>query len=192
MCTLLSALGAGASLFSGIAQSRNAKAQADAQASALEANARNARILGHDAIERGGQEELRLRRSLAQHRGTQRAARATAGIDIDSGSAFDAQIASMSEGEHDAEAIRFNAARERWGYEQQASNMENQAAYYRAAGKSAASNILFGTVMNIGLGLGNDIYQRTRGGSPLTEYEDRSKYWGPVYNPIERRRRGYM
>ena len=180
-------------LYSGIAQARNARAQADAQASALEENARYSRIMGHDAIERGGQEELRLRRSLALQRGAQRAEAATAGIDINSGSALDAQSASIAEGEHDAEAIRFNAARERWGYDRQAANMENQAAYYRAAGKYNADNILFGTVMNVGLGFTEDLYNRTNAKqSPLTQHKDRSKYWGPVYNPIERRRRGYM
>ena len=116
MCTLISALSAGASLFTGSAQANNVKAQADAQASALEANARNADILAHDAVERGGQEELKLRRSLAQTAGNQSVQAASSGIDSNSGSVLDARNASISEGEHDAEAIRFNAARERWVY----------------------------------------------------------------------------
>ena len=196
MCTLISALSAGASLFAGITQANNAKAQANAQAAALEANARNADILAHDAIERGGQEELKLRRSLAQIAGNQSVQAASSGIDSNSGSVLDARNASISEGEHDAEAIRFNAAKERWGYISQARNLNNQATYYRAAGKSAANNILFGNIMNWGLNLGNTIYEQTRdpneAESPLTDYDDRSKYWGPVYNPIERRRKGYM
>ncbi len=196
MCTLISALSAGASLFAGITQANNAKAQANAQAAALEANARNADILAHDAIERGGQEELKLRRSLAQIAGNQSVQAASSGIDSNSGSVLDARNASISEGEHDAEGIRFNAAKERWGYISQARNLNNQATYYRAAGKSAANNILFGNIMNWGLNLGNTIYEQTRdpneAESPLTDYDDRSKYWGPVYNPIERRRKGYM
>ena len=195
MCTLISALSAGASLYSGIAQARNARAQADAQASALEANARNSDLLAHDAIERGGQEELRLRRSLAQAAGNQNVQAASSGVDINSGSVRDARNASIAEGEHDAEAIRFNAARERWGYLAQASNMRNQAAYSRAAGKSAANNILFGNVVNWGLKLGNDIYEDTKNTtdtSPLTDYDDdRLKYWNSnvwndEYNRLKR------
>ena len=180
MCTLLSALSAGASLYSGVAQARNARAQADAQASALEANARNAQILGHDAIERGGQEELRLRRSLAQVAGNQTVQAANSGIDINSGSVRDARNASVSEGEHDAEAIRFNAARERWGYQAQANNLNNQAAYARAAGRAASNNVLFGTVTKWGLDLANNIYDQTKtteDTSPLTDYDDRWKIW---------------
>ena len=174
MCTLISALSAGASLFTGIARANNAKAQANAQAAALEANARNADILAHDAIERGGQEELKLRRSLAQVAGNQSVQAASSGIDSNSGSVLDARTASISEGEHDAEAIRFNAARERWGYISQARNLNNQAAYYRAAGKTGADNVLFGNIMKWGLDFGNTVYEQTRNPndseSPLTQY----------------------
>lgn len=175
------------SLYSGVAQARNAKAQANAQAAALEANARNSEILAHDAIERGGQEELRLRRSLAQNAGNQRVQAASSGIDINSGSVLDARNASISEGEHDAEAIRFNAARERWGYLSQANNLNNQAAYSRAAGKYAANNILFGTVTNFGLKLGNDIYEDTKKRSPLT---DTVPTWLDTFGPENLRRNG--
>ena len=174
MCTLLSALSSGATLVSGIAQARNARAQANAQADALEANARNSRVLAHDAIERGGQDELQLRRSLAQLAGNQRVQAASSGIDINSGSALDARNASIAEGEHDAEAIRFNAARQRWGYDAQANSMENQAAYSRAYGRATADNILFRNVVNFGLDLGENIYNKTRdpnaSESPLTDY----------------------
>ncbi|MBR0033401.1 MAG: hypothetical protein IJP96_11235 [Synergistaceae bacterium] len=167
MCTLLAAVGAGLSVAQGVAQGNAAKAQAEAQAQAMEANAKNARAQGHDAIERGGQEELKLRRQLAQHRGTQRAVLSTEGIDINSGSAMDAQNASISEGEHDAAAIRFNAARQRWGYINQAENLEAQAANARMQGKSAARNALFGGIAN-GLSIGLGAWGNTKS-SPLTE-----------------------
>ena len=191
MCTLLTALSAGASLFTGIAQANNVKAQANAQAAAMEANARNSDILAHDAIERGGQEELKLRRQLAQVAGNQRVQAASSGIDVNSGSALDARNASISEGEYDAEAIRFNAARERWGYQSQANNLRNQAAYSRAAGKAAANNILFGNVMNWGVNLGNTIYNKTRdpseSESPLTDY---APDWVNSFGPENFRRNG--
>ena len=183
MCTLLSALGAGASLVSGVAQARNARAQADAQANALEANSRNSSILAHDAIERGGQDELQLRRGIAQTLANQRVQAASSGIDIDTGSVADARNATIAEAEHDAEAIRFNAARQRWGYLSQANSLTNQAAYTRAQGRANADNILFRNVVGFGLNLGEDIYNKTRDPnadeSPLTDTDDRSKYWNP-------------
>ena len=97
MCSTL-ALGlfsAGASLMQGMAQADAIRAQSEAQARAQEANARIAQQKAHDAIERGGQDELALRRNIAQQKGHNRAAMASAGIDIDSGSAQDIQNASI-------------------------------------------------------------------------------------------------
>ncbi|MBQ3455444.1 MAG: hypothetical protein IJG36_03315 [Synergistaceae bacterium] len=194
--TALTALSAGVSLYQGYAAGQTAQAQAEAQALALEQNAKISRAQAHDAIERGGLEELKLRRQLAQLGGNQRAQAAASGIDINSGSALDVQNASISEGEFDAETIRFNAARAKWGYDTQANNLEAQAANSRAIGKSAKSNALFGGIANFGLTLGEGLYSNGQRYSPLTESatpttDDRSKYWGPVYNPYERRRRGY-
>ena len=167
MCTILSALGAGFSLYQGYAQGQAAKAQAEAQATAYEENAQNARLKAHDAIERGGLEELKHRRNIAKQLGNQRAGLATTGIDINSGSAADIRNASIAEGEYDAEVIRFNAARERWGYLREAENLEAQAAGARATGKAAARNALFGGVINAGLGLAGSA--TTSKSSPLTE-----------------------
>ncbi len=174
MCTVSAAfatIGAGAHLYSSIAEGKNAEAQANAQANALEQNAAIARAQGHDAIERGGLEELRLRRELAQYRGNQRTQAAASGIDINSGSALDAQNATIAEGEHDAAAIRYNAARERWGYEQQAANMTAQAQNLRTLGKYARKNSLFAPVVDFGLSLGEGIYDanKMQESSPLIE-----------------------
>lgn len=191
MCTLISALSAGASLFTGITQAKNAKANADAQAAAMEANARNSQVLAHDAIERGGQEELKLRRSLAQVAGNQSVQAASSGIDANSGSVIDARNASIAEGEHDAEAIRFNAARERWGYLSQARNLNNQAAYARSAGKAAGENVLFGNLLGWGVRLGENVYEQTRepndSESPLT---DTMPGWVNTFGPEHFRRNG--
>ena len=156
------------------AQGRAAQAQANAQAQALEQNAEFSRAQAHDAIERGGQEELKLRRNIQKHLGNQRASLATNEVDINSGSALDVRNASISEGEYDAETIRFNAARQRWGYLNQAENQMTQAANARAQGEAAASqgkaaarNALFGGVVNAGLGIASG-YQTSKS-SPLTQ-----------------------
>ena len=167
MCTILTALSAGLSLYQGYAQGKAAQAQANAQAQALEQNAQFSRAQAHDAIERGGQEELKHRRNLAKQLGTQRAGMATNDVDINSGSALDVRNASISEGEYDAEAIRFNAARQRWGYINQAENQEAQAGGLRAQGKAAARNALFGGIVNAGLGIASG-YQSAKS-SPLTQ-----------------------
>lgn len=187
MCTLLTAAMAGLSLYQGYAAGKTAQAQANAQAAAMEQNAAFSRAQAHDAIERGGIEELKLRRSLAKHLGNQRASMATNEIDIDSGSALDVRNASISEGEHDAEAIRFNAARQRWGYLNQAENLEAQASNTRAAGKSAARNALFGGAVNaLTIGL-NDYSSYTS--SPLTEYANPSDWAKTTYLTNKKRKK---
>ena len=196
MCTLATALTAvsvGASLYQGYAAGQSAMAQADAQAEALERNAEISRAQGHDAIQRGGMEELRLRRQLANLRSNQRTQAAASGIDVNSGSALDVQNASTSEGEFDAEAIRFNAARAKWGYDSQADNLTAQANNARAIGRSARTNALIGGVANALGTIGTELYSNRQNYSPLTEniYDDRSKYWGPLYNPYQFKRRGY-
>ena len=196
MCTLATALTAvsvGASLYQGYAAGQSAMAQADAQAEALERNAEISRAQGHDAIQRGGMEELRLRRQLANLRSNQRTQAAASGIDVNSGSALDVQNASTSEGEFDAEAIRFNAARAKWGYDSQADNLTAQANNARAIGRSARTNALIGGFTNALVTIGTELYSNRQNYSPLTEniYDDRSKYWGPLYNPYQFKRRGY-
>ncbi len=190
MCSTL-ALGiisAGASLMQGMAQADAIRAQSEAQARAQEANARIAQQKAHDAIERGGQDELALRRNIAQQKGHNRAAMASAGIDIDSGSALDIQNASIQEGEHDAAAIRFNAARERWGYITQSENLLEQAAMSRANGESAANNALFGGFMNFGQGLAG-MYYNNMGSSPLTQ-QNNYPSWVNTFGPEHYRRNG--
>lgn len=173
MCTMLAAaVGAAGTLYQGIA-ARNA---ANAQARAAERNAEIAEAQGHDAILRGGEEELSLRRRLALQRGSTRAATAASGVDADTGSALDVRNASISEGERDAAAIRYNAARERWGYQTQAANYRAQASAARAAG----SNALFGSVIGAGATLGTAAWNQwggNTGKSSLTETTENLDPW---------------
>ena len=74
---------------------------------------------------------------------------AASGVEVDSGSALDVQDASIREGEQDAAAIRFNAAREGWGHQVQAVNYRNEASAARAAGRNA----LFGSIVGAGTSL---------------------------------------
>jgi hypothetical protein len=138
--TLIAGLSAAGSLIQGNAQ----RAAANAEAAAAEQNARLADEQARDAVRRGGYEELKLRRQASMLQGTQRAQAAAAGVDVASGSALDAQIASLSEGEQDAAVIRFNAQREAWGYGVQATNYRNAARAAKASGRNAMTAGILG------------------------------------------------
>ncbi len=134
MCTVLAtALTAVSGIMQGVAANRAAQAEADA----ANRNARIAEAQSTDAVARGGKEELQQRRKMAILQGEQRAALAASGVNVDSGSALAMQDASASEGEQDAAAIRFNAAREAWGHNVQATNFRNQASAAKAKGRNA-------------------------------------------------------
>jgi hypothetical protein len=134
MCQIaIAALSAASSLAQGAA----AKSAANAQADVAEVNARIATEQANDALRRGAHEENRFRREQSVLQGSQRAALAAAGVDVDSGSASDLQREARMEEEEDAAVIRFNAARENWAYNTQALDYRNQASAARAAGRNA-------------------------------------------------------
>jgi hypothetical protein len=129
----IAALSAASSLAKGVAE-RNA---AKAQARAAETNSRLAEEQAADALRRGAHEENKFRREMSVLQGSQRAASAASGVDVDSGSASDLQREARMEEEDDAAVIRFNAARENWAYNTQALDYRNQARAARSAGKNA-------------------------------------------------------
>jgi hypothetical protein len=115
----------------------SAASAAKAQAAASEQNARLAEFQSEDAIARGADNALRMRRQFSMLQGRQRASAAASGIDPDSGSMLDIQKASAKEGEYDIAANSQNAAREAWGYEVQAVNYRNQASAANASARNA-------------------------------------------------------
>ncbi|GHV34457.1 hypothetical protein FACS1894187_05040 [Synergistales bacterium] len=141
MCTvMMTALSAASSLAQGMA----AQGAAKAQALSAEQNARMAEEQAKDSVKRGGREENKFRRQIAIHQGQQRAALAASGVDVDSGSAELLQDASRGEAEEDASVIRFNAQREAWGHQAQATDYRNQASAARAAGRNAMTGGVIG------------------------------------------------
>ena len=69
-----------------------------------------------DAIARGRETERRQRIGIRQTIGTQRAAFAAQGVEVDDGSALEVAQDTAALGELDLMTIRNNAAREAWGY----------------------------------------------------------------------------
>lgn len=95
-------------------------------------NAQVADMQSDDAIARGDIAADRQRTNTKRLIGAQRAAWAASGADVNSGNAVDVQSDTASMGELDALTIKYNAAREAWGY-------RNQAIDYRARGDLAKS-----------------------------------------------------
>jgi hypothetical protein len=145
MCQIaIAALGAASGAAPSLAQGAAAKSAANAQAAAANTNARLAEHQATDALRRGAHEENKFRREASVLQGSQRAAAAASGVDVDSGSMSDIQIEARMEEEEDAAVIRFNAAREGWGYNTQALDYRNQASAARSAGKNAMTAGMIG------------------------------------------------
>lgn len=112
----------------------------------LERNAQIARYQAEDAIKRG---DVAAERRLTQSQqviGAQRAALASQGVDVNSGSAAEAQASTAYLGELDAVTLRNNATREAWGYQVQASDLMLRGEYAKQTGEhQAAATLLTGS-----------------------------------------------
>lgn len=102
------------------------KTQATIQRDFADYNADLAEARADDAIERGKKEESAFRKKVQQAIGSQRAALAAAGVELDEGSALDIQSETAALGEIDALNIRNNASREAFGFKSQAIQAKQQ------------------------------------------------------------------
>lgn len=133
MTAAVSALAGGA-----VMSATSSKASGKAQQRMNEYNARIADGQSQDVIERGRVEEQRHRKTVRALIGSQRAAFAASGVDVNSGDAAQVQVDTAQMGELDALTIRANAAREAWGYKVQAGDSRARGAYARAEGNQQA------------------------------------------------------
>jgi len=135
--------------FQSAAEKRGGKAQAELN----RFNAEAAEMQADDAIVRGKEAEARHRQVVKQLIGAQRAAFGASGVDVNQGNALDVQADTASMGELDALTIQLNAAREAWGY-------RNQAIDYRARGELAemeGQTKAIGTLLSAG---GSVLYKK--------------------------------
>jgi hypothetical protein len=95
-------------------------AQGKQDAATAETNRRIAEAQANDALLRGTKDETRYRRMIAQVAGQQKADFGARNVAV-SGTALDLLGDTAQVGEEDALTIRNNAAREAWGYRNQAS-----------------------------------------------------------------------
>lgn len=140
--TVAAGASAAGGLFSAYGQYQAGKYQSDVARD----NARVAELQARDANIRGGMEEDRYRRQLAQFQGQQRATAGAAGRDLASGTTADLLAQTADIGEQDALQIRSNAMREAYGFKVQAVNERQQGRLARAQGRNAA----IGTILTSG------------------------------------------
>jgi hypothetical protein len=128
-----SAVAAGGTIMSGVAQSQQAKH-----------NAKVGELQARDAEQRGQTAEDQHRRRVRQFAGAQKAQLAAQGVDVGSGSASDLIGDTAALGELDALTIRNNTAREAWGYRAQAAGARHQAGAAMASGLIGGAGTLLG------------------------------------------------
>ena len=174
---------AGSSILAGQQQSAMYKAQAQV----AEQNAKTAAAQGEEALMTGAREEKQLRRQGAQFAGAQMARMAASGGQV-GGSALSVLADTGMGIEEDAEMIRYNTMKNKWGMDVQATNFRNEASAARAAGKNAktagylgAFNTLLGTAGSVWGSTGSKLKngQITVGGgmSDYYKWQDDQKHF---------------
>lgn len=129
MCTIamaLSGLGTAVSTMGAIQQGQAAASQADYTAKVARQNAELEERKAKDASERGRLESEKLREKGRQFAGTQRAALAGQGTQMDTGSPLAMQVDTAGMVAADDAAVRYNAMLERSGFLNNAAQAENR------------------------------------------------------------------
>ena len=195
MAAATSMLAAGAaiqgsnSMVSSYNQSRALREQGNYQRAMGDMNARYMEIQEKDALRRGEKEANAHQKDVKRLVGSQRAALAAQGIEINDDSALDIQADTAAMGAEDAMTIRNNAWREAMGFKIQAVNTRyaGQMAQMGAMAQ-AKSTLLTGGMQALGSGMsavghaqGGSVSKPTTnlsGGSSAVARADRtSDYW---------------
>lgn len=139
-------------------QSRAIKREGEYQQQIAEINAKQLDIKAQDALHRGDSEVSYLRRRARRLVGSQRAALAAQGIDIDSGSAEDIQKETTRLGALDEVTAKNNAWKEAWGYRSEASNLRYSGRMARQTARIKARQTLVTGYLNGATDLGKAGY----------------------------------
>lgn len=114
-----------------------AQAQAyEAEARMAEYNTKLAERQGVEALKAGAREEERFRQQARQFQSSQRTTMAASGVQA-SGSALSVLADTAMGIEQDADTIRFNTLKDKWGFDVQRTNFLNQASAARTSAKNA-------------------------------------------------------
>ena len=141
------AMNAAGSVMGAIGQGQQAAAaagQANYQAQLARNNQMIAEWNAQRALQQGQVAEQQQRFKSAQVIGSQRAALASQGGDVNSGSPLDIAGDSARAGEFDAQTIRNNAAMQAYGFRVQAANAGAQSELYRQSAANTMDALPFG------------------------------------------------
>jgi hypothetical protein len=154
---------AGLSLYQGYQNAENMKLAAEYQRQMAGINAAFASMKADDAVRRGESAEQAYRGQVKKVIGSQRAAAAANGVDVNSGSAADAQVETAVIGEQEALKIRANAWKEAWGYkfEAQTASMNGQFAAMSSENE-ARNSLLTGGMHALDYGVKYDGYDNKK------------------------------
>lgn len=125
------------------------KKQGQYQQEVAEQNAELSDLKATQASQIGHIEEERQRNRVKQAIGSQRAALAANGVDLQSGTALDMVAETALFGEEDALTTRFNALNDAWGLRAQGVDYRNQGNAARAAGDNAATGTYLTTAASM-------------------------------------------
>jgi hypothetical protein len=149
-----SAVGTGLTVMGNMQRAQGAKDRATYQTAIARNNQTIQQYKEQDALKRGEVAKQEHRQKVERLKGTQRAALAASGFDVNSDDALDILADTAEIGELDALTIDSNAKREAWGYGIEAQNASNQATLYdfEAANQSplmAGASALFDGVGSV-------------------------------------------
>lgn len=157
-------IGAGNTIFGAYAQSVALRAQGEYQKSMAKINARLAGIKAEDALNQGEEAAAKIRSDAKKVVGSQRAALAAQGLDVDAGTASDLQRDTEESAARDIMTVRNNAWRQAWGFRTQAT-FDQQAANFQAAANNnlANSTLITGGTSALSQGLKGAYYSKGSG-----------------------------
>lgn len=160
MCGLMTAL----TMLQGGLSAAGSIMQGNAQAKAAEAQARvaeNNRKMAENAVseagKEGAREQMRFRQNAAQFAASQESQLAASGVAL-SGSAANVLADTAMGIEQDADMIRFNSLKKRWGYQVEATNYANEASAAKASAKNARLSGRIGAATSL-IGTGLTLWQ---------------------------------
>ena len=152
--TAVNAVGSATSAYQ---QSQAIKAQGNYQKNQLQFNAQVADLQANDAINRGNADAVTKKKQTKQVIGSQRAALAAQGIEVNSDTSSLIQQDTAGLGAEDVVTIKNNAWREAWGYKVQALEYSGQAGFAANSAKFNATQ----TLLTGGLQFARDVSSGT-------------------------------
>lgn len=151
-------IGAAGSIAGGYAQSQALRSQGRYQERIAGLNARFSDIQAQDTLRRGDREAAlqgaRTRRLI----GSQRAAYAAQGVDVNQGAPLDVQAESAYMGELDRQTIKYNAYLDAMGLRMQGANELAAGKFAGMAARNQARNTLLSSGLNAASQLGRGAY----------------------------------